>query len=127
MADHLGVAACALLRKRHKKLQANKSPRPLYRVGIRVEHRPRLLAGQVGNIRAKSLRDTLRMTAEEHSAAHRNRKPLMRIAGDRVCVSDAIKEMLQARNEDRAASPGGVDMKPQPLLATELSDSRQRI
>ena len=27
--DHLGIAGCALLGKRHKKLQANKPPRPL--------------------------------------------------------------------------------------------------
>ncbi len=35
--------------------------------------------------------------------------------------------MLQAGSKDGAAAPGGVDVKPQPLLAAELSHSRQRI
>ena len=38
--DHLGVAGFAVLRQRHKQLQADKSPRPLRGCRVRIEDRP---------------------------------------------------------------------------------------
>src|SRR5271170_2311664 len=95
MLDHFDLPRLAVLRKRHKKLQADKPAGPLNRGHERIRCRQIRVLRQVGNAYAESLGNTLRMAAEEDPAAHRNREPLVGIASDGISGFNAGQIMLE--------------------------------
>ena len=110
--NHLDVACLAVLRQRHKQLQADKAPRPLGRSRERIKYRAILFAWHVRDLGAEGFGHRLPMAAEEHSASHGNREPLMRVAGDRVGIFDAGEIRPEGWREDGAPAPRGIDVKP---------------
>src|ERR1700685_4523962 len=105
MFNHLDVARFAKLCQRHKQLEANKAPRPLSGSRQGIKHRPVLFAWHVRDVCAEGFADRFPMAAEEHSASHGNREPLMRVAGDGIGIFYAGEMMLEGWRENGAAAP----------------------